>query len=300
MYRYKLSVEERDQLFEQLSPEQQEFLKQQLVRGKRTAFANAMAKEKGLSIPPDASFEDIEFLLDDWVYVGYIDAGEVTPLLRCECGRPLRYQHIVENKRTGEVKKFGITHLQEHLNIDAKTVDAVKKGIDAVDYELDEVLIKIQRNWQPDPDLINHPDLPEEAKIMLDLNLPLLDRHIRRLYHQRSMIINMNEKELNHKPEMDSLLFDNASEGQRQTEDLLDPLVLPVEFHDPVRKYLAEGIKSARIICELLIEKHGAPNKRFKSGRPKIYVPVCIFIERDNPGVKVVDLNRMDRQYYIN
>src|SRR5690606_38329897 len=117
-----LTVEEREELLAKLNEAQRTFLTETMVRGRRTVFANALARAKGHHIPDDAEPEQIEVLLDDWIYTGYIDAGHVSPELRCECGRPLRYQHQVKHKRTGEMKKFGIEHLKEHLGIDAQVV----------------------------------------------------------------------------------------------------------------------------------------------------------------------------------
>lgn len=39
---------------------------------------NHLAEQKGSVVPADASYEDIEFLVDSWVYIGYHDAGRVS------------------------------------------------------------------------------------------------------------------------------------------------------------------------------------------------------------------------------
>jgi len=304
---YILNILDRDQRFSMLDQQQQAFLKERMMRSRRTVFANAMAKAKGIHIPPNAEYEDIEHLLDDWIYVGYIDAGHVTPELKCECGRALRYQHHVKHKITGDVMKFGIDHLKEHLNIDASIVSIIRKGLDAVDFELDEVLIKIQDHWTPEPEILNHPNLTNEAKEMISLHLPILDRHIRRLTVYRKLhaahIIQASVSKDRAEHEVNAVEYDLFTVEQEYTleQSLREPEKdsLDARFQDPVRQYLQRGIRSARTICELLIREHAAPDGRFLTEKPKIYYPVCLFIEEAHPGIEVTDLGRVDRHYTI-
>jgi hypothetical protein len=268
-----LSVQERDVLMIDLNQVQQDFLSRQLVRSRRTVFANAMAKQKGFHIPDNAAPEDIEMLLSEWVYTGYIDAGHVSPDLRCECGRPLRYQHHVEHKKTREIMKFGIDHLKEHLGIDASVVAAVKKGFDAIDYELDELLLKFKNNWLPDPNLLEHPKLPEDVLSHLKYNLPLLERQLKRLrqlraelapippVEQRSYIPPKTTRE-----PIDLFTWQDVSPVKEiPGPDLSSSLKAPVE------EYLLSGVRSVRVICELLIKEHGAADIRFLTGKQHIY-----------------------------
>lgn len=307
-----LTVQERDQRLAELNDEQRRFLVEKMNRSRRTAFANAMARDKGYHIPADAEFEDIEQLLEDWIYVGYIDAGKVTSDLKCECGRSLRYQHHVEHKKTGESRKFGIEHLKDHLQIDASLVSTIMKGLDAVDYELDEVLTKIQNNWQPEPDIKNHPELTNEMLEMLELQLPLLDRHIRRLRQTKTYRSALTpEKSMSSSFSLptskDMSSLGNQAEfdfGEKVdvivNEETFNPFAeLPLHYVDIVRNYIEEGIRSARTICELLIREHGAPKARYITGKPKIYIALCLLIEQHIPVVMTKDLGRTDRQYFV-
>src|SRR5690606_6990747 len=126
-----------------------------------------------------ASFEDIEYLLEEWIYVGFIDAGHVTHEYRCECGRPLRYQHIVEHKKTGQKRKFGIQHLEDHMQMDAKTVQEIVQGFEKIDFELDEIIVKLQNGWDLEseqlPKVPDHLALPHDIQEHFRLRLPLLD-----------------------------------------------------------------------------------------------------------------------------
>lgn len=290
-----LSIAERDRMVEGLSIQQREYLDQHLIRGRRTVFANCMASQKGYHIPDDTDPEEIELLLQEWVYTGYIDAGKVTSDLRCECGRPLRYQHHVEHKTTGEVLKFGIEHLKEHLEIDSSVVASIKKGFDAIDYELDELLLKLQKNWQPDPDLLKIDEMPEDILSHLKIGLPLLDRQVRRLKQMRlrtQLQVVSREEPPRPQPTIQQFsLFDIPSAGEEIEHELQEYLKAPIQ------DYIQNGVRSARVICELLIEEHGAYSKRFITGKPHIYFSVCQYIEK-MLSLQVSSMIGMEDRYY--
>ncbi|MBB6670149.1 hypothetical protein [Cohnella nanjingensis] len=298
----RLSIEDRDPILAQLTPEQRLFLNEQMIRGRRTAFANALAAQKGHHIPDDASPEDIEALLTEWVYTGYYDTGQVSPELRCECGRPLRYQHHVEHKSSGEVKKFGIEHLKEHLGIDAAAVAAIKKGFDAIDFELDDILTKVVNGWQPDPELLQIDDIPKDIQLQLEQGLPLLDRQIQRLRQKRNANraagIPLYFEKRPQPEEIPNDLFHWVEIQEKPTSNspLPDHFLLPNRLKDPVLKYLANGVRSAMVICELLMKDHGAPDTRFITGKPHLFVPVCKFIESQD-GIRIAIQGTDDRLY---
>lgn len=118
-----LSKRERDNILQTLPDEQQHFLATFLKRGKKTAFANIMAKEKA------GHSTNSEEIAEQWEFVDYIDAGpdwNARSTLYCECGRKLRYQYIVKNLKTEEIKKFGIDHFEEHTGIPGSLANKIK------------------------------------------------------------------------------------------------------------------------------------------------------------------------------
>lgn len=319
-----LSVQDREMFLTGLTAEQRHYLSEQMVRSRRTVFANAMAKEKGYHIPEHADPETIEVLLDDWLYTGYTDAGTVSPDLRCECGRPLRYQHHVTHKVTGEEKKFGIEHLKEHLGIDASIVTAIKQGFDAIDYELDEILIKIRSGWKPEPELLANSisSLPEDIRMHLKLELPLLEKQLRKLRQIRSESIKPkilpplpqaappsgNNTARREEKEKVEDLFTWFEEPEELPENRAEPVSgaasipdqkLPPFLQQKVESYVLDDVRSARVICELLIREHGASDARFATGKPMIYLPVCLYIEQLFPNAKVERLYQDDRSYTV-
>ncbi|WP_052339203.1 hypothetical protein [Gorillibacterium massiliense] len=181
---FHLPPDERDLIRSELTAEQLAYLAETMARGKRTAFARVMAEAKGADISNDASYEEIEAHLSEWVLDQYIDAGHVSSEHRCECGRSLRHQYIVIQKSTGEIRSFGITHLQEHTGFDATIVSLIKKGFEAIDYELDQVLSKVRDGWKYDREFLNLPpelEVPSDIKRHMAVGLPLHDGFIRRL-----------------------------------------------------------------------------------------------------------------------
>ncbi|MEO3946816.1 DUF3895 domain-containing protein [Gorillibacterium sp. CAU 1737] len=293
----RLSVQERDERLAALTGDQQSYLQSMLTRGRRTRFANSLARAKGYQIPEDTDPEDLEQMLDEWVYAGFVDGGQVTPELRCECGRALRYRHEVRHKTSGITRYFGIDHLMEHTGIDAKVVADILKGFEAIDYELDEILLKLEKGWSFDPSLLSSP-MPPEIERQVQLELPLLDRQI--LFLRRQQV---EQKKRDHKERpveermtngplvMDDLfgatfpglpqpLASAASVSENEPSDSTPvPFDLPVTLQEPVLNYLRSGTKSVRIICELLIHHHGAPGGRFSTGKPKLFPTVCLFLE---------------------
>ncbi len=315
----KLEVKERDLLLSKLSEDQRFFLQEQMKRGRKTKFANILAKQKGIHIPEDAEYDQIEYLLDEWIYIDYIDAGYVSKDHLCECGRPLRYQHKVQNKTTGEIKSFGIDHLEQHVGIDAKTVKEIKAGFDAIDYELDEILIKINQGWNIEnfiqaellTELLDEQSIPDDIFNHLRLELPLLDRQVNRLKkiieerrekNERPLIFETPESSGNSSFQMELLFdhFDNTKPFNDQ--HFIESKSLSSSINDQQKQailsFLNEGVQSARIICELLIEHHNASEKRYLSGKPHIYFDVCKFIESlDN--VKINQKSFEDRYYTV-
>jgi len=300
-----LEVEARDELMSRLTEHQRHYLSEVLVRGRRTAFANAMARSKGYHIPEDTDVAQIEQMLDDWIYTGYIDAGKVSPDLRCECGRPLRYQHQVEHKSTGERKRFGIEHLKEHLSIDAAVVSAIKRGFDAIDYELDELLVKMNGSWSVDPELLQVEPMPDDIDAHMKLGLPLLDKQVGRLRQMRAAAIAANRRQPaapQRKPAVQAAIavepFDLFAWQEETESEGAEPPMLELDYayRGKVKAYLSGGIRSARVICELLIEEHGASGRRFLTGKPKLYMSVCLFIESLD-GFKLHSISPEDRSY---
>ncbi|MEK4504214.1 hypothetical protein [Bacillus sp. FSL R12-0069] len=174
----------RSNIFASLTEKQKDFLQQHVKRGKKTTFANVMALDKGIVLPNHATDAEIQAILDEWILIEYIDNGERRADTACECGRPLRYQYIVQHQTTKEISRFGITHFAEHTGLPAHIVKQIKDGFAAIDYERDELLMKLQNHWCLDDELSHFPNgfiLPTDLKQQLDAGIPLLDTQFKRL-----------------------------------------------------------------------------------------------------------------------
>ena len=112
-----------------LTEKQKNFLEQHVKRGKKTAFANVMALDKGIVLPNHATDAEIQSILDEWVLIEYIDNGKSNANTPCECGRPLRYQYIVQHQTTKETRRFGITHFAEHTGLPAHMLNKSKMDL---------------------------------------------------------------------------------------------------------------------------------------------------------------------------
>jgi len=161
-----LTNEERGKIILQMTKEQKVALFRSLKLTHKSRMGNILAAYKGSR---------------EWEFYGYIDHGKVRKSIRCECGQPLRYQFILKNRVTGEKKSLGVIHLQDELKMSSKIANAVHKGIQKIDYDLDEILIRFKAGWKI-PSYIerNLSELPltKEMKLLLDHGLPLLERQV--------------------------------------------------------------------------------------------------------------------------
>lgn len=336
LWPYDLTAEERDRIFSTLTEEQRQFVRESMVRGRKTLFARVMAARKGAHIPEDATYEQIELLVDDWIYLRYEDAGEISDALKCDCGRSLRYAHTVKNLKTGMTHTFGITHLELHTGIDAKIVAQIKSGFEAIDFELNEILSKVQSGWELYRSVGERiPEglaLPEEIERHVGLGLPLLDRQVNRLkrlirqYQQTSEASKPRyrmpeaapppQPARQPEPEIGQASFDfDFGFEPTAVETTAEAYQLPVEprgmetpgspfrleerLKAPVLAVLGQGVQSARVICEVLIQSHGAADNRYSTGKPSIYTAVCAFLDEQvrEGAAKLMEKDQNDRWY---
>jgi len=308
-----LSREERDKILQTLTNEQQEFLTAFLKRGKKTAFANIMAKEKA---GDSVDGTDIASL---WEFIDYNDAGpdwNSTSTLYCECGRKLRYQYVVRNLETNEIKKFGIAHFEEHTGIPANLANKIKAGLESIDYELDEILLKVSHNWSLSDEGIDvipaDIELSKDIRDHLNVDLPLLDRQVRRI---KDAI-----RDIETAKKMESLLSEvaqlatkpNKRKSIEKEEAIKHPSTLSnekinlmnssywkeIQGCTDLKENLQLGVilflnkyKNKEVlasdITESLVKYHGADRDRFSTGKYKIYPYVCMFLEH------LVDLDKL-------
>jgi len=306
-----LSAAERDLILAGLTEPQKEFLQEHLKRGKRTIFARHLVKQKGAAIPENATYEEIETLLTEWILTDYVDGGAVSPDLQCNCGRSLRYRYTVQHKDSGSIIHFGIDHLEQHLGIDAKTVAAVKKGFEAIDYELDEILQHVSNNWS----ILNNvgllPEglqLPKDIADHLTVGLPLLNRQLARLRECiRAHILDTRTNEAIVMPVYETTKETEAYEDLFTMNSLfieksgkpVTTMKLPLALQQAAEQLIKQGLHSVRIICEHLIAKYQAPNERFISNKPHIYIPLCIWLESQMKlgNLELVYSDQEDRKY---
>ncbi|PEF36454.1 DUF3895 domain-containing protein [Bacillus wiedmannii] len=304
----------RSNIFDALTEKQKDFLQQHVKRGKKTVFANVMALEKGIVLPEHATDTEIQTILDEWVLIEYIDNGERNVDTPCECGRPLRYQYIVQHQTTKETRRFGITHFAEHTGLPAHIVKQIKDGFAAIDYERDELLVKLQNHWCLDDELSHFPNgfiLPTDLKQQLDAGIPLLDTQFKRLRKERSLFWQELHTPLRQTEPIQNIGMASDSNGQgvldlfqeidysiEQQENISYDLTY--EHQKTIEYYLQNGVTSAWVLCELLVKEHNAPKDRYTTRKPKMYVPVCMYLDElvKQGAIRLVGKEgKLDRMY---
>lgn len=118
---------ERKSLFQQLTKPQQELINQQKKYQVRSLF-----------------LQNQYLFTSDWEFVRLnidddYERGKRSQL-KCDCGRPLKYQFVIESKQTGQAVHLGIQHFKDHLGIPQGVAEEIKKGVAHVDLALDELL----------------------------------------------------------------------------------------------------------------------------------------------------------------
>lgn len=180
-----LSQEERNELLTLVTDEQKEYLLNKVKRGRRTIFGNIMVEEKVQAIKSvDIDLLEDERNIEDWDIVDYVDFGPGNRLGKCACGITLRYMFTVQHKGTNKTITYGKDHLSAFLNLPIKDIDAVMAGLKTIDYELDELLVKIRDDDYGYDILAEIPEdieLPKNITEHVDHQIPLLDRQIKKI-----------------------------------------------------------------------------------------------------------------------
>lgn len=293
-----LSQKERDQLLIELSDGQRAFVIELMKRGRRTVFSNVLAKEKASGSDED----DIEEVAAQWELLDYIDAGETwqsTSELHCECGRPLRYQYIVQNEKTREIKKFGIKHFEEHTGIPPHLAKDIVKGIEKIDYELDEVLVKLTNGWTlANEGIVDIPasiEIPNDIQEHFDHDVPLLDRQVQRL---RTRISEQSRAEMRRQQEVHKAEQERAAKVEREAAAkrreaisaklssgqpfIKSNIQLDAKLQLGILVYIDSlTVTEFRAIdvCNDLVKNHDAPRKIYSTGTLRIYPHVCLFLD---------------------
>ncbi len=282
-----LTKKERDFLINNLSQKQKDFITYFLKRGKKTVFANVLAKGKAGSYDQ----QTIDDIAHQWELLDYIDAGDnwrQDSQLFCECGRQLRYQYIIQNLLTDEIKKFGIEHFEQHTEISPQLAKDIKKGFEEIDYELDEVLLKIKHGWSLKEEGIfnisSSIEIPKDIQQHLESDIPLLTRQVRRLKEVLQAFQKEKEneyiKELKQKKEEKSLKY---KEKVRILQDIFsNNLQLEERFQLGIMAYINDLKNSqftASEVCNELVEYYGASNATYPTGRFMIFPNVSFYLD---------------------
>jgi hypothetical protein len=298
-----------------LTVEQQDFLMNRVRRGMSTIFARELAKTKGEHVDNLVDLHQLEEKLDlDWKFIDYKDAGlhwrQVG--LRCKCGRMLRYQFTVLNRRSGEVCSFGKDHFEEHVGIPATVVRDIKAGFDGVDYELDDLLNKIRHKWTVPLYIPNGFDMPNEFMEYLRLNIPLLDRHIDRLgkmlaaHHQRNRPVKPVQHLSNQinpltedKPRiLQTNITRYPSVASPQTTEYRRKTATQTELNEEQKSFvmqcLGEGTESISDICAFMIAKGLASNAIRSNGKPHVTFLIAGYLYRMQQQGKVKHIGNIN------
>ncbi|WP_273796630.1 DUF3895 domain-containing protein [Bacillus sp. AGSP2] len=254
-----------------LNEEQKKFLMDYVKTKKVDAF-NKVQKVAAIGYEglENASSEDMQLLIDEWVLIDYIDNGFVNNNTPCECGRPLRYQYIVKNNKSGEIKRLGVNHFEKHISLKKHVVKQIKKEFDLIDKEITEILDKTKAKWSIENEII---------KKQLDMGLALSARQINYLLKEVNQKILSDNKTVNLPThEVSNIDVYNYEEKKITSTDFS----LTNIQKERIRELYNRGVKNPETICEFLIKNKIAPSHRYSTGKPKIFPSVCIFLENIN------------------
>jgi nitrogen fixation protein len=119
----------------------------------------------------------------------YEEADSGTGGMRCECGRALKYRYTIKHLGTGKIYRLGIVHLGQHTGLDLELVRKVTQGLDRIDLEKDEILLRVMNGWKLSFKIPDNIDLPKDIELQMNIGLPLLTSQEKRL---KKIIIKTN------------------------------------------------------------------------------------------------------------
>ena len=122
------TMKERDTLLQELTPQQK-----QLVDQHRKYRVRSLFLKNSYMRTTHWRFSELK------INPFYPEAMPDGQKLKCQCGRPLKFQFILESKEQGTIA-LGINHFADHLNIPIEVAREIQKGINEIDIALDELL----------------------------------------------------------------------------------------------------------------------------------------------------------------
>ena len=173
-----LSKKHLEETMSALTEEQKDYLENRLKIRRKSEWLQILANYKGVDITNDMNVDEIEDKIDDWILIDCLDGGYKRRPYKCDCGQPLRFQYIIQNKKEGEVRKLGENCFEKYLSLPASVIKDVKSGMYNIDLERDEILTKLrQKVFFPLSNYL-HLKIPPHIIEQYELGLPLLDRQI--------------------------------------------------------------------------------------------------------------------------
>jgi len=298
----KLDERLRDEILTQLSQEQRDFIDNHMRRGKRTQWLNTMAEIKGVSISPDDTFEEICKKVGGWVLTSYEDRG--TRDMKCECGRSIRHVYYVTNMELQEDLILGSTCIQLYTKLDANTIALLKRGMERIDLERDEILRKIESGWRLPFHVPDNIEIPLDIQDHLVLNVPLLDRQVARLQmfinnylHEKAHKDSRFKKDLDPDYPGDLFSFTEAaatSSTSKEPEPIVTPSprsyqpigtkipsawVIAIEDHLTQYRRQSKAMVTALEVAEHIARMFGLEGNRYPTGKPRSYFLVARFMD---------------------
>lgn len=258
---------ERESLFPYATKEQLDFIMNNIKQRFRSKFFNKMAEKKVTLVrSQDITLEDIEIDAKYWVLENYIDYGKGNYLGRCACNRKLRRVFTVKHEVTGKRINYGEDHFMQFLGIDKKILYDIIKDFSIINFELDELLIKIKEK-QYGYDILERDfhgmELPEDIQAHINANVPLLDRQIDRLSRKlRELQRETKKKEAEALTKMleeeNKRIIEQMEREKRKLESIVERVRqnLPPK---PAKEMIAyqlilNGISSTVEVCHILID----------------------------------------------
>lgn len=262
------------------------------------------------------AFERYKETMGEWEMTDYQDAGEnwrTESMLKCECGRTLRYQYTVTNRNTAEVLSFGISHLKGHTNFSDNVIREINKQLTIAEKAISEIEERLLENWTFSIEIPEGVIAPDDIKGMLEDGLPLSksdESRLLKLIQTAQRDKWKEERESYFNEQLNRQLKDDSN---RNPKDLAkngkvkrpDPNTGPFDLWEHEMEFVNEmlfaGVGSAMIISEEL-HRANQYSERFITGRTKVYPSVVYYLDRLANEGKIVlsqNLGVEDRVYKL-
>ncbi len=203
---------------------QESFLDNYIKQSRYDQLTSERVKLKGKFLKDPDDLKDVDACIEEWSLVDVLDAGEGQRGYRCQCGKAIRHQYILEHKTKEITLKLGSTCYQKYVGIDVHQVERVIKSKEVIIAEREEIMDRFVTGFiDTQLFLLDYDNLSELHREQLQLGLPLSSKQEAKAY--RDLNIEDEDKLVSRGKIIRSLSADQLNQLNNLTKEARQTIV---------------------------------------------------------------------------